>query len=38
MNIWVLKKKKEDGENIIEIEFNEEFFEIVFVIIEEKND
>lgn len=38
MNIWVLKKKKEDGENIIEIEFNEEFFEIVFVIIEEKDD
>lgn len=38
MNIWVLKKKKEDGENIIEVEFNEEFFEIVFVIIEEKND
>lgn len=38
MNIWVLKKKKEDGENIIEVEFNEEFFEIVFVIIEEKDD
>lgn len=38
MIIWVLKKKKEDGENIIEVEFNEEFFEIVFVIIEEKDD
>ena len=37
-NTRALKKKKEDGENIIEIEFNEELSETALAIIEEKND